>query len=45
MMLHVDGKGAAGKYSFFVEVKDSGGGKLNTLFYVIIVGDDSDNAV
>ena len=39
MQLNVDGKGAPGTYRFFIEVVDSGGGKLNTVLTVIIVED------
>jgi hypothetical protein len=39
MILNVDGKGPSGTYRFFIEVVDSGGGKLNTVLTVIIVED------
>ena len=39
MQLNVDGKGTPGTYRFFIEVVDSGGGKLNTVLTVIIVED------
>ena len=41
MQLNVDGKGDPGTYRFFIEVVDSGGGKLNTVLTVIIVGDSA----
>jgi hypothetical protein len=39
MQLNVDGTGAPGIYRFFIEVVDSGGGKLNTVLTVNIEGD------
>ena len=43
MQLNVDGKGAPGTYRFFIEVVDSGGGKLNTALTVIIVGETAES--
>jgi hypothetical protein len=42
MVLNVDGTGPIGAYSFFIEVVDSGGAKLNTVLSVIIVADSSE---
>jgi hypothetical protein len=39
IILNVDGKGPSGTYRFFIEVVDSGGGKLNTVLTVIIAED------